>query len=258
MLLKRAGLKEVASDGIRSAIDYAKNNPHDLIGMVGGGGLAALGTYLVSRPGKGGRSMDQGEKKPRLKAKADESFAKGMARIVANTRDEIADLNAKHPGAAALAAFPAGAAFGKTIAGKLKGASVKSNLEKFAQDFGAELARSQHRTYETLSNALQKMASWSDAGKAIGSVGKAIADSKASHRALIGAGVGAAKYMTNNDPNKGVGTFAADVGGGALAGVGAARGVKMLSNAARKSGHAGLKTLGKSMSSEMKTPKAAP
>lgn len=258
MILKRAGLKEVASDGIRSAIDYAKNNPHDLVGMVGGGGLAALGTYLVSRPGKNGRSLDQGEKKPRLRAKSGEGFAKGMARIISNARDEIADLNAKHPGAAAMAAIPAGAAFGKTIAGKLKGASVKSNLEKFAQDFGAELARSQQKTYERFSNALQKMASWSDAGKAIGSVGKAVVDSKASHRALIGAGVGAAKYMTNNDPNKGVGTFAADVGGGALAGVGAAHGTKMLARAAKRSGHEGLKTLGKSMSSELKAPKVSP
>lgn len=258
MIFKRAGLKEVASDGIRSAIDYAKNNPHDLIGMVGGGGLAALGTYLVSRPGKDGRSLDQGKKKPRLKAKDGEGFAKGMARIISNARDEIADLNAKHPGAAALASIPAGAAFGKAIAGKIKGASMKSDLEKFAHDFGVELARSQQRTYETLSNALQKMASWADAGKAIGSVGKAVVDSKASHRALVGAGLGAAKYVTNNDPNKGVGTFAADVGGGALAGVGAAHGSKMLARAAKRSGHSGLKELGKSMSSEMKTPKVSP
>jgi len=254
MVSKSAGLKDVAKAGIQSAIDYVKNNPHDLAGMVGGAALASLGTYLASRPGKGGRSIDQGKAAPRLKAKKDESFVSGMGRIVSNTRDDIADLAAKHPFSAALSSVPAGAAFGKMVAGKIKGASMNSDLEKFAEAYGREMAQKQQKTYDTLTESLMKMASL---GELAGQAGKAIMNSKAGTRAGVGAAIGGAKYLMSNDPNKGVGTLAADVGGGALAGLGAKRGVSALANAAKTNSNEHIKNFGQEMVKGMRSKSGA-
>lgn len=159
---KYASLKEEVVQAAKQVAQWVKNNPHQIAGGAIGGGLAGLGTYLVSKPGKDGLSADQKGRKLKKPAK-DESFAGGMSRITSNTAKEVADLAAKHPGAMALSSVPSGVALGRLVATKIKGASVMEKLsaaEKFelADSWGRSMARQQYQAREELYAAVEKVA----------------------------------------------------------------------------------------------------
>jgi hypothetical protein len=230
---KNASVKETLSEAAKRVAKWVKNNPHQIAGAGIGGALSALGTYLVSRPGKSGRSIDQGESSKLKRPKKDETFAQGLARIFHNTRTEMADLAAKHPVSMALASAPTGAVLGRTIAEKLKTGSAMYKLASpeiidLVEEWGRERARRETNTLIKLYEATEKLAFGQDLGHAIGSIGRHIVRTPSAKRALIGAGIGAAKHYLVGD-NKGTASLLGDMALGAGAGLGAPHAVGMLS-----------------------------
>lgn len=160
---KSASTREAVVEAAKRVADWVRKNPHQIAGGAVGGGLSALGTYLVSKPGKSGRSVDQGKSSELERPKEGESFTKGMSRIVSNTRKEVADLAARHPAQMALSSVPAGVAMGRMVANKLKTGSVMHGMSpdemfELADSWGRELARSEHSKREQLYAAVEKVA----------------------------------------------------------------------------------------------------
>jgi hypothetical protein len=232
-LSKNASVSKPMSEAAKRVAEWVKKNPHQIAGAGIGAALAALGTYIVSRPGKSGRSIDQGESSKLKRPKKDETFAEGLARIFHNTRTEIADLAAKHPVSMALASVPTGAALGRAIATKLKTGSAMYKLAspeiiELVKEWGRERARRETYTLNRMYEATEKLAFGTDIGHAIGSLGRHIIRTPSATRAIIGAGIGAAKhYLVGN--NQGTASLLGDMALGAGAGLGAPHAIGLLS-----------------------------
>lgn len=228
---KTAGVKDQVTHAAKMVANWVKAHPQELAGMGIGGGLAGVGAYLASRPGKDGLSAEQKlSRSIDKKVSKGDGFLSGLGGIASKTHKEVADLAAKHPKAMALANVPLGAAVGRTIANKLKEGSVKISKEllETADQWGRELAQSESETEQRLYAATEKLAFAGDIGKAIGAAGKHIMKTPASTRALVGAGVGVAKNLVTSDDHN-IASMAGDAALGAGAGLGARQGMKMLS-----------------------------
>ncbi len=228
---KTAGVKDQVTGAARSIAAWVKKHPHELAGMGIGGGLAGVGAYLASKPGKSGLSAEQRLSRSIDKKvpKDSEGFLAGLGGVASKTHKEVADLAAKHPKMMALTSIPIGAAAGRAIANKLKEGSVKKELLETADKWGRELAHEEAETQERLYAATEKLASgWAEAGKVLGGAGKHIMKTPAAKRALIGAGVGVAKNLATSDDHN-IASMAGDAALGAGAGLGARQGMKMLS-----------------------------
>lgn len=131
---KTAGVKDQVTGAAKAVANWVKTHPHELAGMGIGGGLAGVGAYLASRPGKSGLSAEQRLSRAIDKKvpKDSDGFLAGLGGIASKTHKEVADLAAKHPKAMALANMPMGAALGRTIANKFKEGSA---MHKEAADF---------------------------------------------------------------------------------------------------------------------------
>lgn len=209
-MLKAASVKETAKHLAEGAAGWARANSSEIAGSAIGAGLLAAGAYLSSKPGKSGRSIEQGEKSVLKKPSKDETFAKGLIRIWGNAKTEIADLAAKHPAAMAIASMPTGALMGKAIASKLKTASgtIEEKIE-FSDNLGRVLA-----------HAMNKTANWSAVGKKVGELGQHVMRTNVAKRMAVGAAVGAGGEMVaGNRPT--MGSVLGSAGVGAAAGAAA-------------------------------------
>lgn len=130
---KTAGVKDQVTGAAKAVAKWVKTHPHQLAGMGIGGGLAGVGAYLASKPGKDGLSAEQKLSRSIDKKvpKDSEGFLAGLGGVASKTHKEVADLAAKHPKMMALTSIPIGAAAGRAIANKLKeGSAMPKGLLK--------------------------------------------------------------------------------------------------------------------------------
>jgi hypothetical protein len=126
-VIKQAGVADIAV----ATSKFVREHAVDIGAALVGAAAIAGGQYMATRPGKNGRSSDQGVSDWAVKttknsidedrkAGREPGFGKELAHATAKGGSEVSKVMTKHPGKAALMMAPVGASLGLTAAQLLK------------------------------------------------------------------------------------------------------------------------------------------